>query len=156
MCSLYLALGSLLSLLLQAMLPSFWVTAKLKGPLAQSSETLYKGGMPQGTNLIEGGVFSMCLHPPAIVCRKQDCRMEAGLHRKRGAQSSFRVRTLITSTSSMAFSGGEKGIPKRPQGSHPDPRGKISWGLASPQGPQGDLPEGLSSRNKDSFGKVRG
>lgn len=104
------------NLLLQATLPSFWVTAELKDPLAQSSETLNKGGMPQGTNLIGRGALSMCLNPPAIVCRKQDCRMEAGLPRKRGAQSSLRVRTLITSTSSMAFPGGGRGVPKRPQG----------------------------------------
>lgn len=57
----------------------------------------------------------MCLYPPAIVCRKQDCRMEAGLPRKRGAQPSFGVRTLI-SASSVAFSGGGRGVPKRPQG----------------------------------------
>lgn len=42
--------------------------------------------------------------------------MEAGLPRKRGAQSSFRVRTLSTFTSSIAFSGKGRDVPKRPQG----------------------------------------
>lgn len=103
------------NLLLQATLPSFWVTAELKGPLAQSSETLNKGKMPRGTNLIGRGALSMCLNPPAIVCRKQDCRMEAGLPRKRGAQSSLGSGHLALPLAAWLFQEGEGVFLKGPK-----------------------------------------
>lgn len=79
---------------------------ELKGAVAQRSGLLREGRMPGGTILIGRRAFSMCLHPSAIVCSKQDSRAEIGPPRKRGILSCFRERTLTTSACHTAFSGG--------------------------------------------------
>ena len=140
MSPLYLALGPLLTSLLWAVLPPLG-----DGGAEVCSDTEFRLNA-WGTSLMGRGALSKCPHCMALVYRRQNCRVEASPPGKEGLFSSFRDRTLITSTGSTAFWG--EGFLGWSQGflepsPHPKPK-EISWRLWLPLGLlKGDLPEGL-------------